>query len=69
MSSVPSAVTGGGDPATFVLVAPPPQAARTMAASTSIDKSILNFLILLSLLFYLWNQGALSKTNVTLNEH
>jgi hypothetical protein len=45
ISSVASIVTGGGDPATFVLVAPPPQAASKRAANTSIEKSVLNFLI------------------------
>jgi hypothetical protein len=48
MSSVDvtSAVTGGGEAATFVLVGPPPHAVSAIANSTNIDKSTLPFLIL-----------------------
>src|SRR5687768_9383871 len=48
ISSVESAVIGGGDAATFVLVGPPPQALKTTAARTNIVNSKLIFFILLT---------------------
>jgi hypothetical protein len=63
MSSVASTVTGGGDSATLVLVAPPPQADNSMATSITIDKSILTFLIP----FYSFSLGySLSRKKNTL---
>ena len=45
IASVASMVTGGGEPATFVLVAPPPQATSTIADMISIDNRKLILLI------------------------
>jgi hypothetical protein len=65
VSSVTSTVTGGGDAATFVLVAPPPQAASAIAANISIDKSTLNFRIP----FTPYPLNLAHKKYITLTEH
>jgi hypothetical protein len=68
MSSVASAVTGGGELTTFVLVAPPPQATSTIANSISIDNNMLVFLILTLLLSKYEELGAIPKKYATLKK-